>query len=161
MADSKTTWLTQEAFDRLQEELDERSGPRRQAITKRIEAAREEGDLKENGGYHAAKDEQGHNEARILQLRHLIDNAEVGAPPSDDGEIAQGKVVTAHFLDFDEEETFLLGSTAEAGLTDYEVYTPDSPIGKALMGHKAGDDVEYTLPNGKVAKLKVLRVALP
>ena len=62
------TWLTQEAFDRLQEELAERSGRRREQIVKRIEAAREEGDLKENGGYHAAKEEQGKNEARIYKL---------------------------------------------------------------------------------------------
>ena len=73
---TETTWLTQDAFDRLQAEYDDRTGPLRTDITKKIEAAREEGDLKENGGYHAAKDEQGKNEARIRQLRQLLENAQ-------------------------------------------------------------------------------------
>ncbi len=77
----QTTWLTQEAHDRLAAELEERQTTRRTEITKRIAAAREEGDLKENGGYHAAKDEQGKNEARIRQLRQMLDHAPIGSPP--------------------------------------------------------------------------------
>ena len=68
------TWLTQQAHDRLVDELAEREGPTGVEITKRIEAAREEGDLKENGGYHAAKEEQGKNEARIRQLKQLLES---------------------------------------------------------------------------------------
>ena len=81
--DPEPLWLTQDAFDRLQAEMDDRTGPLRAKITSRIEAAREEGDLKENGGYHAAKEEQGKNEARIRQLRQMLENAEVGAPIHD------------------------------------------------------------------------------
>ena len=83
---SDVTWLTQQAHDRLVEELAEREGPTRVEITKRIEAAREEGDLKENGGYHAAKEEQGKNEARIRQLKQLLESAQIGAPDAADDE---------------------------------------------------------------------------
>ena len=109
MSNATETWLTQEAFDRLTEELAERSGPRRRTIVKRIEAAREEGDLKENGGYHAAKEEQGKNEARVKVLRHLLENAKIGAPAADDGEVAQGQVVTVRFPAFDEELRAAMG----------------------------------------------------
>ena len=75
------TWLTQEAADRLSAELVELEGPKRAEIVKKIEAARAEGDLKENGGYHAAREEQGKNEARIKQLKHMLEHAHIGAPP--------------------------------------------------------------------------------
>ena len=71
MTEAPETWLTQEAFDRLSAELEERSGPVRTDITKKIEAAREEGDLKENGGYHAAKDDQGKNDSNANRLEVL------------------------------------------------------------------------------------------
>ena len=67
--EAKKNWMTQASFDRLQAELDERTGPIRSEITKKIDAARREGDLKENGGYHAARDEQSQNETRILELQ--------------------------------------------------------------------------------------------
>ena len=108
------TWLTQDAHDRLHSELTERSGPRRSEITKRIEAAREEGDLKENGGYHAAKEEQGKNEARIRQLNQLLENSRIGAPEAAPDEVAPGRVVTVRFVDLGDEETFILGSREEA-----------------------------------------------
>ena len=73
--EGSVTWLTQEAYDRLKAELDDRSGPLRVEIAKRIEAAREEGDLRENGGYHAAKEEQGKNEGRVLQIQAILENA--------------------------------------------------------------------------------------
>ena len=74
---NSNVWLTQESFDRLTNELNERSGALRSEITKRIELAREEGDLKENGGYHAAREEQGKNEARIRQLKQMLENAQI------------------------------------------------------------------------------------
>src|SRR5436853_2197714 len=79
--DDQVTWLTQEAYDRLKAELDHLSGPGRVEIAKKIEAARDEGDLRENGGYHAAKEEQGKQEARINQIQHILQNARVGEPP--------------------------------------------------------------------------------
>ncbi|HAP89747.1 MAG TPA: transcription elongation factor GreA, partial [Arthrobacter bacterium] len=83
-------WLTQEAFDRLKAELDHLSGPGRAEIVQKIESARQEGDLKENGGYHAAKEEQGKIEARIRQLTALLRDANVGEAPADDGIVEPG-----------------------------------------------------------------------
>ena len=89
------TWLTQEAADRLAGELAEREGPRRADIVKKIEAARAEGDLKENGGYHAAREEQGKNEARIRQLKHMLEHAHIGTPPAgESGVVGLGMLVT-------------------------------------------------------------------
>jgi transcription elongation factor GreA len=159
VTDAPETWLTQEAFDRLQEELEDRSGPRRDVIVKRIEAAREEGDLRENGGYHAAKEEQGKNEARIRQLRQLLENARIGTPPAADGEVAQGQIVTVKLVEFDEEETFLLGSREEAATASISVYSPTSPIGSAVLGQKVGDTVSYQAPNGRTFHVEILKTA--
>ena len=89
------TWLTQEAFDRLKAEHDYLSGPGRIEIAKKIEAAREEGDLKENGGYHAAKDEQGMRELRIRQLAQILENSRVGDAPRADGVVGPLKWIRA------------------------------------------------------------------
>ena len=150
------TWLTQEAYDRLKAELEHLQGPGRTEIAKKIEAAREEGDLRENGGYHAAKEEQGKQEARILQLRHLLENAQVGTAPSVPGVAAPGMVVKVAF-DGDDDDTleFLLGSREDAGAA-IEVYSPQSPLGSAINGRKVGDTSEYELPNGKTMAVKVL-----
>ena len=147
------SYLTQEAYDRLQAELSQLKGEGRSEISGRIEAAREEGDLKENGGYHAAKEEQGKMEARIRQLEHLLQNAVVGSSPKDDGIVEPGMVVTVDM--FGDEETFLLGSRE---ITDdtMQVYSEKSPIGAAVNGAKIGDTVSYAAPNGKQIEVKVL-----
>src|SRR5947208_14927055 len=111
-SERSTIWLTQEAFDKLQAELDNLRGPVRSEIVARISAARDEGDLKENGGYHAAKDEQGKIEARIRQLEDMMRRAEVGETPKDDGIVEPGMKVTYKFAGDDEENTFLLGNKA-------------------------------------------------
>lgn len=90
---SGTPWLTQAAYDRLKNELDHISGPHRQEIVDRIEAARDEGDLKENAGYHAAREEQSKNEGRIQELKALLENAEVGESAADDGIVKPGMLV--------------------------------------------------------------------
>lgn len=155
---TEITWLTQDAYDRLQAELADREGPRRQEIAKRIEAAREEGDLKENGGYHAAREEQGKNEARVRQLRHLLEHSKIGAPEAAHDEVAAGKVVTVRFPAWDETETFLLGSREEAAHASIEVYSPTSPLGGAVNGKKVGDTASYTLANGKEMTVEILAV---
>jgi transcription elongation factor GreA len=127
-----STWLTQESFDRLSAELVDRSGPMRSEITKKIELAREEGDLKENGGYHAAREEQGKNEARVRQLKQMLENAQIGTPPSDTGTIAIGHVVTVEFADGDSER-FWLVSREEAVHSTMDVYSPDSPLAMQLL----------------------------
>lgn len=155
---TEVTWLTQEAYDGLAAELADREGPRRTEITKRIEAAREEGDLKENGGYHAAKEEQGKNEARIKVLRHLLDNSQIGAPEADEDEVAQGKVVTVRFPAFDDEEKFLLSSREGAAHAAIEVYSATSPLGAAVLGCRVGDTTSYTLANGKEMEVEIVKV---
>ncbi|MDT9693509.1 transcription elongation factor GreA [Streptomyces sp. P9(2023)] len=150
------TWLTQEAYDQLKAELDYLSGPARTEIAIKIAAAREEGDLRENGGYHAAKEEQGKQELRVRQLTQLLENAKVGEAPADDGVVAPGMVVTIAF-DGDENDTvtFLLASREYAS-SDIETYSPQSPLGVGVNGKKVGEDAEYELPNGRKAAVKVL-----
>ena len=149
------TWLTQEAYDRLKAELDHLAGPGRVEIAKRIEAARDEGDLRENGGYHAAKEEQGKREARIRQLQHILENARVGEPPRTDGVVGPGMTVTIRFSGDDDEVTFLLASREETG-APIDVYSPRSPLGNAIDGKKVGDTATYTLPNGRAATVEIL-----
>ncbi len=149
------TWLTQEAYDRLKTELDYLSGPGRVEIAQKIEAARDEGDLKENGGYHAAKDEQGQREGRINQLTHIIQNARVGEPPRTDGVVGPGMTVTVRFNSDDDEVTFLLASREESG-SPIDVYSPRSPLGSAISGKKVGETATYTLPNGRAATVEIL-----
>jgi len=152
-----TTWLTQEAFDRLSAELDELSGPARADIAKKIEAAREEGDLKENGGYHAAKDEQGKIEARIRQLTQLLRNSTVGEAPESHGVVEVGTVVTANIAG--DSSTFLLGSREIADdSSDIDVYPESSPLGQAILGLKVGESTKYTAPSGKEITVKVTKV---
>ncbi|MBW4032874.1 MAG: transcription elongation factor GreA [Acidobacteria bacterium] len=154
---SATTWLTQESYDRLSAELEELSGPARIDIAKKLEAAREEGDLKENGGYHAAKDEQGKIEARIRQLTQLLRTATVGEPPESHGVVEVGTVVTATIAG--DESTFLLGSREIADdSSDVEVYPASSPLGQAILGLKVGASTKYTAPNGKEIAVKVTKV---
>ena len=150
------TWLTQEAYDRLKAELDYLQGPYKVEIAKKIEAAREEGDLRENGGYHAAKEEQGKMHTRALQLRQLLENAQVGTAPTQSGTAAPGMVVKIAF-DGDPDDTleFLLGSREESG-TEIEVYSPQSPLGAAINGHKVGEAASYELPNGKSISVTLL-----
>lgn len=148
-------WLTQEAYDRLKTELEHLSGEGRSEISKKIEEARLEGDLRENGGYHAAKEEQGKQEARIRQLRQLLETAQVGeAPTCDDGTVAPGMIITVVLAG--EEESFLLGSREVAGDTDLDVYSEKSPLGAAITGHKVGESVSYTAPNGREIPVKIL-----
>ncbi|MFB9731051.1 MULTISPECIES: transcription elongation factor GreA [Ornithinimicrobium] len=149
------SYLTQDAYDRLRAELTQLTDEGRTEIARRIEAAREEGDLKENGGYHAAKEEQGKMEARIRQLEHLLQNAVVGTAPADDGIVEPGMVVTVEM--FGDTETFLLGSREIIDEDEkLDVYSEKSPMGAALMGAKPGDTVTYDAPNGKQIEVKVV-----
>jgi transcription elongation factor GreA len=153
-AGQQTTWLTQEAYDRLSAELEEAKGPRRADIVAKIEAARDEGDLKENGGYHAAKDEQGKLEARIRQLTQLLRDAKVGEAPTSSGVAGPGMVVEVLYDGDDEPERFLIGSREDKA--DIPVYSANSPLGLALTGSEVGEKVTYTLPNGSSMTVELL-----
>ncbi|RGE23138.1 transcription elongation factor GreA [Leucobacter sp. wl10] len=156
MAEPTQTWLTQEAHDRLKAELDHLTGAGRKEIAARIEAAREEGDLKENGGYHAAKDEQGKMEARIRDLDELLKHAFVGDAPQASGIVEIGTVVTAEI--FGDEERFLLGNRELADGSDLDVYSAESPLGVAILGLGVGDETNYAAPNGNRISVKILAV---
>jgi transcription elongation factor GreA len=156
--DDIATWLTQEAYDRLKAEHDHLSGTGRLEIAKKIEAARSEGDLKENGGYHAAKEEQGKQEARIRQLEQLLRDASVGETPATGGLAGPGMVVEVQFSGDKETTRFVLGSREDHS-TSVEVYSPQSPLGKAVTGLGKGKTAHYKLPNGKEMKVKIISVA--
>ena len=149
------TWLTQDAHDRLKHELDSLV-QNRAAMAAEINARREEGDLRENGGYHAAKEEQGKQEGRIRQLQELLRTAQVGIAPNDSGVAGPGMVVTVRFDDDDETETFLIGSREESA-SELEVYSAASPLGKALDGTKEGETRSYETPNGKTVRVTLLK----
>ena len=153
--DATVTWLTQEAYDRLSKEL-EGLIANRPAMAKEINDRREEGDLRENGGYHAAKEEQGKIEARIRQLTQLLRNAEVGAAQPSDGHVAPGTVVTASIAG--NQSRFLLGNREIAGDSDLDVYSEQSPLGHAINGASVGDTVTYTAPNGRAIEVRIERV---
>lgn len=151
-------WLTQEAYDKLEGELNHLKNTGRTEVTARIQSAREEGDLSENGGYHAAKEEQGQMEGRILQLEHLLRTAHVGEPEGDPDDVTPGKVVTVAFDgDLDDLETFLLGSREVLGTDESieQAVSPQSPLGAAVTGKKVGDKVSYEAPNGKTIHVTI------
>ena len=151
-----TIWLTQDAYDKLTTELEDLKGPVRQEVIARISAARDEGDLKENGGYHAAREEQGKLEGRIRQLEDMLRRAEVGETPADDGVVEPGMKVTYKFVgdDDDEAETFLLGAR-EIEPEGLAVYSPSSPLGSAINGRSKGETVSYEV-NGRSQTVIIL-----
>lgn len=157
--------LTQAAYDRLHKELEDLILIERGAIAKKIQEAREEGDLKENGGYHAAKEEQGKLEARINRLEIILANAEIGTADAGDGIVKQGLMVQCKLNGKDME--FFLGSHEIFEGTEFEeqiedgeldVFSPDSPIGNAVMGQRIGAKVSYKTPAGKEIAVEVLGV---
>ena len=152
------TWLTQEAADRLAAELEQLEKIGRAEIIKKIATARAEGDLKENGGYHAAREEQGKMEARIRQLKHMLEHSHIGTPPAgESGFVGPGMVIT---VDIDgDERKFLLGSR-EISSGDLDVYSENSPLGAAILGKKIGETVTYTAPSGKQITVAILEAEL-
>jgi transcription elongation factor GreA len=154
--DAPVTFLTQDAYDRLAAELERLSTTGREEIAKRIESAREEGDLKENGGYHAAKDEQGKQEARIRTLQHLLKNATVSEAPESTGVVEPGTVVTAVVAGG--EEIFLLGNREIAVDSELDVYSEASPLGAAILGLREGEKTSYVAPNGREIAVEIVKV---
>lgn len=155
MAEEKGTWLSPASYERLRAELEEMTTVRRAEIAQKIEAARSEGDLRENGGYQAAREEQSKLEGRIAELTHLLENAHVSEPPRADV-VGPGTVITATIAG--EEERFLLGSREAADLVGLEVYPENAPLGKAIVGLKAGETTTFAARNGRPIKVKILKI---
>jgi transcription elongation factor GreA len=150
----ETHHLSRAAYDRLEAELTELSTRGRVDIARKIETARELGDLSENGDYHAAKEEQGKMEGRIRHLEALIKDAEIVEGGSTEV-VDAGSIVDIQYEGDDESERYLIGSIEERH-TDFEVMSPGSPLGKALLGHRVGDVVDYETPTGKVLKVEIV-----
>lgn len=156
---TSTIWLTQEAFDKLSGELEYLKGEGRAAVSKKIAQARDEGDLSENGGYHAAREEQGQQEARIRQLEAMLNDAHIGEAPEGSLVVAPGMVVTICYDDDpDDTDTFLLGSRELLGVTDtsVEVFSPQSPLGAAVIGLHKNESTSYEGPTGATFDVTVL-----
>ena len=136
--------LSPDAFERLQKELEERSGERRTEISKWIERAREHGDIRENADYDAAKNEQGHNEARVRHLEALLRSAKVVEGSA--GDVVEPGTVVEVRMDDDENTTHYLVGSIEERHDDYEVLSTSSPLGQALMGASPGEVVSYKGP---------------
>ena len=156
---SHVVWLTQAKFDELKAELEQLRGPARADAVKRVSDARDEGDLKENAGYHAARDELGKIDGRIAQLVDMLERAEVGETPADDGMVEPGMKVTVELVDpppgIPSSQEFLLGAREMAG-DKIAVFSPQSVMGQAINGAHRGDTVEYTAPNGKLQKVQIV-----
>ena len=148
--------LSQKAYDRLKAEHDELITVGRVDIARKIEAARELGDLKENGDYHAAKDFQGHMEARIRQLAAMVENCEI-VESTDGHAVEPGSVVELRYEGDDGTDTYLLGSVEERGV-EHDIISPGSPLGKALLGKAVGDEVEFASPSGAVLRVAVVSI---
>jgi transcription elongation factor GreA len=149
-----THHLSRAAFDRLQHELDDLTTRGRVEIARKIETARELGDLSENGDYHAAKEEQGKMEGRIRHLEALVKNAEIVEAGGRET-VEAGSIVEIRYDGDDDSERYLIGSIEERH-DDLEVMSPGSPLGKALLGHRIGDVVDYETPTGKVLKVEIV-----
>jgi transcription elongation factor GreA len=158
MSDEKKIPLTQRAVDRLKEEMARLEGEGRAKVIEEIARARAYGDLSENAEYHAAKDQQGIQEARLRQVRHMLDNAEI-IKGDDDDVVKPGKLVTIRYAGDQEAETYLIGLREEKG-GDHEVLTPDSPVGKALVGHGPGESVRAKVPVGDLV-VEIVEVRTP
>jgi transcription elongation factor GreA len=137
------------AYERLNAELQDLTTRGRITVAEKIERAREEGDLSENAGYHAAKDEQGHMEGRIRQLEHLLDEAEI---------VEEQFVYTILYKGDapDQAERYIVGNLEEQ-VEGADIISPSSPLGSALEGASEGQEVTYQAPNGALT-VTVLKV---
>jgi transcription elongation factor GreA len=150
--EEKTVLLTQAAYDKLKQELEWREGAYRDEITERIATARAEGDLSENGGYQAAREEQGKNEGRVNELIVKLRNAQILQAPKA-GVVGNGSLVTLELAG--RERVYAVGVRDIAVATDHEVISPESPIGAAIMGAKKGQTISYTAPTGREISVTV------
>lgn len=153
------THLSRETYERLSSELHELTTVGRTSIAQAIEAARNLGDLSENGDYHAAKDEQGRMEGRIRQLTFMLDGVQIldDSGPSD--QVGPGKTISLRYEGDDDVERYYLGSIEERQ-QGIEIISTSSPLGQALLnGAKKGDIVEYQTPTGAKVRVEIVDVS--
>ncbi len=156
--DDKKTEMTRDAYNRLKEELDHLEGEGRRKIVDAIATARAHGDLSENAEYHAAREQQGMQEARARQIRKMLEDVEI-VEATDDGVVKPGMLVTIKMGGDDEPETYLLGLREEKG-GEHDVLTPESPLGRSLVGRSAGETVKAQVPRGEL-HIEIVSVRTP
>ena len=144
---AQTQQLSQAAYDRLKEEHTNLTTAGRIDIARKIETARELGDLSENGDYHAAKEEQGKMEGRIAHLASILENAEIVDEVSGGDTVRAGSIISICYAGDDDAEKYLIGSIEER-IEDVEVISPTSPLGEALIGARISETVTYEAPGG-------------
>ncbi|MFT5202838.1 MAG: transcription elongation factor GreA [Candidatus Aldehydirespiratoraceae bacterium] len=149
--------LSQGAYDRLKAEHDDLTTRGRIDIARKIETARELGDLSENGDYHAAKEEKGKMEGRIMHLASVLEDVIILEPAGGGDKVGAGAVVSIVFDGDDEVEKYLVGSIEEQR-EDLISVSLGSPMGSALLGAAVGDTVEYQAPTGAKLKVKVVEI---
>lgn len=150
--------MTKEGYDDLVKELNELKMTRRAEISEKIRVARGFGDLSENSEYDEAKNEQAIVEARILTLENQLKNVKI-IEKSDTvkGTVSLGSFVTIRDVEFGDEMTYRIISSVESS-NDMSTITDESPVGKALLGHKAGETVEVTIPSGAQIEYQIIKV---
>jgi transcription elongation factor GreA len=147
--------LTREGADKIQSELEDLRGPRRTALAKRLRAAIKQGDLSENADYIAAKEEQAFLEGRIQELEAILRVSEIVDQPASKDIVGVGSTVVVA-LDGREPETYYLVGVTEANPRQGKI-SHESPIGSALMGHRAGDTAKAQTPAGTI-DLKIIEI---
>ena len=158
MSDTKKNEMTKDAYRLLKDELDQLEGEGRKKIVEAIATARAHGDLSENAEYHAAREQQGMQEARVRQIKQMLEDVEI-VEVKDDGVVRPGMLVTIKTGGDDEAETYLLGLREEKG-GEHDVLTPESPIGQSLVGRLAGDKVTARVPSGEM-EIEIVEVRAP
>ena len=149
--------MTQEGYNDLVKELNELKTTRRAEISEKIRVARGFGDLSENREYDEAKNEQAIVEARILTLENQLKNVKIVAKSDNKGTVSIGSFVTIRDVEFGDEMTYRIISSVESS-NDMSTITDESPVGKALLGHKAGDSVMVTVPSGAKIEYQIVNV---
>lgn len=150
------SYLTAEGLERLQKELTELKGPAREALALRLRAAIQQGDLSENADYSAAKEEQGFLEGRIQELERILRNVVIIDPNTRRDQVDIGARITIQEDGFDEPEDYYMVGPKEADPANGRI-SHESPIGKALLGHREGDKVVVETPNG-VITFNILKI---
>lgn len=142
---TQQTFVTPEGKEKLETELAYLKTEKRPGIAKRIESAKELGDLSENAEYAAAKDDQAFNEARIFEIENILKRAEIATPTTNTDTVGIGSTVTID--DQGVSKTYRLVGFNEANLSEGKISNV-SPLGQALMGKKMGDKISFTTPKG-------------
>lgn len=150
--------MTQEGFDKLEVELEHLKTVRRPEVVEKIKVARSFGDLSENSEYDAAKDEQGFVEQEITKIEMMLRHAVIIEDDGSKSEVQIGRTVTFAEVPENEEESYKIVGSAEADPFEGKI-SNESPIAKALLGKKVGDEVNVPLPNGNEMRVKIVEIS--